>query len=122
MVAQEKAGLKQDTVLWAYTRMDNRANPVVSSPIEIKTHWELARGTFTNDRGEEIAYDGRAMVDREIRVHSVMRLGALEDLPDEPDELYEVISFDSTPDVKGRKFQRNVILKRFKSGALSLDS
>lgn len=114
MAVLEKSGLNQKAVLWPVAGVDANGDPIVSSPIEIDTHWESAVASIMGNDDTPIATTAIVMVDREIATQSIMRLGKLEDLPEQPDKLLEVVGYEGVPDVKGKYAQHTALIRRWK--------
>lgn len=114
MTTVEECGLNRPAVLWAFSKYDSHGEPKVVAGVEIMTNWEKSRRQLMGDDDAPIATDAIVMVDRVIAEGSIMRLGELADVPTPPDNLYEVVASDEVGDVKGREFQRNVTLQRWK--------
>jgi hypothetical protein len=86
MPALEKSSLEQKAVLWAFDSY--------------------------GDDGEPVAIDASAQVDREIVAGGIMWLGEKDDLPSPVTDRFRVIGYSEIPDIKGREFYREVLLKR----------
>lgn len=109
----ETTNLKQKAVLWAFSSFDASGGIQVSSPVEINVRWEEVKSQST---GAETVPEGSTIsvyVDRVITNGSVMRLGKLRQLPSPVDKVMEVVNFDEVPDLKARKFQRTVSLRKY---------
>jgi len=111
----EVSDLHQKAVYWASSGgFDNQGEPTVTANnIEINTRWEIKQGEFTDSRNNVVAFDEIAFVDRVIVIGSILRLGALADLPSPLDTLRKVVSYSEIPDVKNRVSRRFVrLIKR----------
>lgn len=113
----EEEGLTEKAAVWELSHFNAHGNPVVLAAVEIDSRWEIRRRSSINDIGEAIATHAEVMVDRELKLNSLIRRGELADVPSPPDNLYEVIDYWEVPDVKGEEIQRNVTLKRWKKAA-----
>lgn len=109
----EKRNLHQDAVLWKAYGVDEHGTVTVEPPEEIKCRWETVKRESVTTQGDTVSISAEVWVDREIPNSSIMRLGTLNDLSSEPDELMQVISQDKTPDIKGRTYQLSVSLMRY---------
>lgn len=110
-------------VVWPFTRHDKDGQPrVANTPFEVNTHWDQAQVELIGDDATPVAINVTAMIDRDVTKGSLIWLGELEDVPEnnKPVPLMEIVSFEKIPDVKGRKFQRTVMLRRFKGNGLPL--
>ena len=113
MPVPELNGRHQTAVLWELAGRDEYDEPRIHSPLEITVRWEETRRESRDAEGNTIIIDAQVMTDREIRPGSIMRLGTLAEWTDEQRGLKQVISYDETPDIKGRYFQRNVLLMAY---------
>lgn len=107
-------GCTEEAVLWARSGFDKKGIPKVTTPVEIMSRWEKGARQIMGPEDVPIGATGNVMVDREITVGSLLWLGELEDLPDAPSGLVEVIDYEEIPDVKGEEKQRNVVVRRWK--------
>lgn len=106
--------LKQKAVLWAYYDTDGNGEPRVSDPVEIDCRWEDITSQMLSENGEPVQIEAEVFVDQAIAVRSVIWKGSLEDLPSTPTALKEVYAYVEVPDIKGRKFDRLVLVRRFR--------
>lgn len=116
MPAFETMDRKQKAVLWAWTGVDEYGEPTVDrdAPIEIDVRWTEGRTEDKDADGNTIAYDAQAVVDRDIRVGSIMWLGKLADFADTGDEaLMRVAAQPKATDLKNRVTRRTVKLQRY---------
>lgn len=112
---QETDFLDQKAVLWLKSTYDAAGEQVVSEPIEISVRWEADRREILGPNETPIASTAVVMVDRNIPEGSIMWQGELTSLPDELTEgIHEVVAYSEVPDLKGRNFQRTVILAKYK--------
>ena len=108
-----RTNLNQKAVLWKAAGYDSYGEPTLDAPQEIDCRWDQDRRENVSDQGTPIAIDATAVVEIDIPIGSIMRQGALEDLPDTLDSLFKVVSFSSVPDIKGRVFVRDVSMQRY---------
>lgn len=112
MPSARKRGLREHAVVWPYYDRDNNGNPRVSTPVEIRCHWEDGqRQVFVT--ASSVAIDAEVQVDREIAIGSMIRKGRLKDLPDTPDDIKEVVTYNEVPDAQHRIVDRTVMLRRY---------
>lgn len=104
---------KQKAVYWAFSDFGTDGEPNVSIPVELDVRWEHGLSQEINPNTTPVAVDATVWVDRSIAVHSVMYKGSLEDLPDTPDEIWEVVGYAEIPDVSGRRPERAVFVRKF---------
>lgn len=116
MPVLERAMRHQIAVLWAVAGTDNYGNATVYSPVEVQVRWNENQQLQAESQSESEKDSGEVVVDRDIEVGSLMRLGTLADISGDssPDGLCRVTSFRGTPDVKGRRSERIVSLSRYK--------
>ena len=103
----------QKCVLWAKAGVDPLGRYTVLAPVELTVRWEEKRRQATDPKGNTIGIDATVILDQEIAVGSVMRLGRLADLPAVPDNLKQVAMFNDITDIKGRSAFRTVGLIRY---------
>lgn len=113
MPALELSGRHQKAVLWAANGYDDYGQPEVDAAIEITVRWETGLREAIGPQGGPIAFDGLAVVDREIAVGSIMWLGALAALPSPATDLKQVVDYTETPDIKARAIRRTVKLAKY---------
>lgn len=113
MPSIETACLNQKAVLWAANGFDRDGEPKVDAAEEIDVRWETGQREAIDPQGNVIAVDEVVVVDRAIIVGSVMFKGPEDDLASPPTNLKQVVTYNETPDVKGRKFRRVVGLVRY---------
>ena len=109
----ETLNLNQYAILWEASTLDEYGSKTVESPVEIKVRWEHSKGRTTDNESTTIETSIEVYVDRDIDLGSIMRLGRMVDLPDTPDNLKIVVGFDSIPDLRGKNYQRLVLLEKF---------
>jgi hypothetical protein len=114
--ALEIVNLRQRAVFWATSGKSRYGEPTVASPVEIRVRWEEGISESIDDSATPIAVNATVDVDRDVAAGSILRLGKLTDLPSPvTDGLMEVISFEATPDIKCRRYQRSVTVRRWRS-------
>ena len=93
---------------------------VSATPAELDVRWETGKAEALDPQGVPIAVDALVVVDRTITIGGIMWEGALSDLPGTASpidrwptsDIMQVITYNKTPDVKGRKFRHVVGLMR----------
>lgn len=121
MPSPEQVNRYQAATLWAadgtYTAS---GQPKRGTPVEIRVRWDDTRKEMLDKDGNTITVDASAVVDRDIPVHSLMRLGELAEwlgtgssLADE--ELREVMMFNKVPDIRNRFAFREVGMMRWRN-------
>lgn len=104
----------QFAVLWARSGFNAGGQPKVLAGRQINCTWRSgSRETLEGD-DTVVGQTATVTVNESIPIHSIMRLGKLTQVPSTPDELYEVISQDESPDLKARDVARTVSLTRWK--------
>ena len=109
----EKWGMKQRAVLWPFTGYDYNGDPIVSSPIEIKVRWETGLAESIDANAAPIAATASVVVDRKIAAGSVLRLGRFVELPAEPDNLQEVVNYETAPSQDNQETLHFVTLRKY---------
>lgn len=112
----ETACLKQKAVLWMADadKFDTYGeHKVTASKVELKVRWEEGNTEAIDPQGNVISVDAKVVVDRQIRIGSIMWEGCLKDVAATPVDLYEVVTRNSVPDLKNRHTRRVVGLRRY---------
>lgn len=110
MPVMETAWRYQKAMLRAAEGFDNYGNPrVANTPVELDVRWEQTDREVTDPQGNNVGVDIMAVVDREVPVGSVLWFGS--DVKPTADLRY-VVSYQETPDVKGRHYRRVLYLAR----------
>lgn len=114
MPAIERANRHQYIVLWeaAGSVINEYGRRSVYEPEELRVRWELVNRQGMNALNEIVAIDGVVFCVPDIAVGSLVWLGKMADLPSPVTNLLEVVGFENTPDIKGRIFQKDALLKR----------
>jgi hypothetical protein len=99
-------------VLWAASGVDRYGEVTVASPVEIMVRWNETKQDPNQAKDEVTSVPVEVVVDRDVAIGSVMRFGPLADLPSTPDNLFRVVNYSSTPDLKGRHYFRTASLVR----------
>ena len=81
---------------------------------DIPTRWRLGQRSSTAAFNHNVTADATVVVDREIPVGSIMWKGQFANLPSPLKDLYEVIDYRETDDVKGQNKRRVVTVTKFK--------
>lgn len=107
--------------MFPFTGYGRDGQPTVGEPVEIPVRWNTVRRQAVDAKGNTVLLSGQAVVDRTIYPESQLWLGTLEAWflesanPSTVDEeLCEVVTYNSTPDIKGRSNFRTVGLMRLK--------
>lgn len=119
MPAFETMDLEQVAVLWGKSGTDDYGQPTTATAIEIPVRWLTKRDEVVDAQGNTIALDATVVVERQIAVGSLMALGNLSywvgtGSAGDESEVMEVVTYEETPDLKGREIRRSVGLKRFR--------
>jgi len=111
----------QDAVLWRLAGYDKSGNSTVfPAPVPLKVRLVRKQTEMLDPKGNTVAVDATAVVDRDIGVGSILWEGCVEDLDIEgtampsPSGLLEIKAFSKTPDVRGREVRRTIGLMRYK--------
>ena len=112
----ETDDLTEYAVMWPIqlsAASDEKGRMRVGPSIEVPAKWN------TGSRVNQLAISSNKVatavvaVDREITVGSIMWRGRKQNLPNHLSNLYEVIDFKSTQDVKGRNVRYTAILASY---------
>lgn len=115
--------LNQKAILWAANGVDDDGAPKVDAKVEINVRWERGRRESLDSGGNRVAIDSLVVVDREIPMESILWKGSMDEyLSGEYGvgtgievKLEQVVSYNETPDVKGRELRRTVSLIHYSS-------
>jgi hypothetical protein len=114
MPAPERDHRHQKTVLWSFVTTDKNGQPLVAPPRQLnETGWMTGIRESIDQSANPIAISATVDVNEEIPIFSIMRLGALTDVPSPPNNLHQVVDIKITPDVKGREIKYTVMLSRW---------
>jgi len=104
----------QQAVLWESSSVNNDyGRPIVSStPVELDVRWEETRDQVTDSQGNTFDITAKVVVAQDVEEQSILWLGALDDLPDAPTGLQQVVGIEKIPDIKNRHYRRVLLLKR----------
>ena len=109
----EVSDLGQKAVLWAFSSYNKAGDPVVSAAVEIDVRWQAKRKQVIDALGNPIILEAQVAVDREIAVNSILWKGELDDAPDPPTNLFQVVAYNEVPDVSFKSTRRVVDLTRY---------
>lgn len=124
MPSIEVASLYQEAVLWPLIGYNLYGEPVVGDPVQIPVRWENKRTMWTDPKGDSVILDATVFVAESVPVLSRMWLGSIEDWVGTAfvgtgtavdDEIMQVLSCDSIPDIKGRIVGRVLGLMRLRA-------
>jgi hypothetical protein len=104
---------KEYGVYWESLGADNYGQARVKQPVEFRCRWELGATLIDSPLANIHNIAGRAFVDREIPVQSIVWRGKLEDLDGELEGLMQVVDYGEVSDVKGLSPRRNILLIRW---------
>lgn len=112
----ESSDRHQYAVMWVPSGYTQTGDKEVSEGVELSVRWEDNISSPRPEKGDEVQFDARIVVNQDIELGSLFWLGKEEELPDPVSsvtKLYEVIDFKSVPDVKGRNFRKVCLLKKW---------
>lgn len=115
MPAFETMDLIHTAVYWEPSGVDDDGNKTIvsSDGIEIPCRWIDTPSEVRDQKGNVIAIDGTAIVDQQLTIGGILRLGNLSDLPDPLTDLKYIWQTPTTPDIKGRNTRRKVLFMRY---------
>jgi hypothetical protein len=109
----EQQGRHQKAVLWAAAGVDSYGQVQVDAAAELTVRWEETLTETQDAKGQPVLSDVTVIVDQEVAIDSIFWLGALDDLPDAPMNLKQVVSRSAVPDLKGRQTFRTLHLAKY---------
>jgi hypothetical protein len=106
-------------VIWDRDGEDDFGQPRVSdTPVEHLVRWKDVTREVAGPNDSKIAIDVELVLNRDVAPGAAVWRGRLEDLsgtdPQPPDTIKRVVTFNKTPDAKGRAFRRTATLARLK--------
>jgi hypothetical protein len=105
--------LNQKAVYWEANGVDNYGVIKVNAPIELRVRWQRGRIASGDATDINVNVDSVVVVDRSIAVDSIFWLGAWSNLPSTLVDLRRVIEYKESPDIRGRKYRRVVLLEKW---------
>jgi hypothetical protein len=109
----EYADHYQDMVYWEAAGVDDYGKTVVTSPIALKVRWETTYREVLTKEGARVTADMVIHTSRPLLVNSIVWRGKSGSLPAEPTDLFEVLFYEETPDLKNRWINRVVYCRRY---------
>lgn len=109
--------LTQTAAMWAPNGKGADGRTRVLSPVDVSCRWQDKIETIKTAQDRMIRIHAWVAVDREVSEGSIMRLGAVGDLPDPvEDGLYYVVDSTSVPTLDNpEEVRRTVMLARYKN-------
>jgi hypothetical protein len=114
------ASLKQNAVLWS-AAYSSGGDPVtistgqqkVNAAVALKVRWEEKETDSLDADGNTIRLDGVVVVDRDVTIGSILWLGDKKTMPTAPTDLHEVVTFNKTIAIKGKRYRRVCGVQRY---------
>lgn len=104
-------------VLWRRTGQNRFGKPIIAVPSQIRCRWIESTQEKVDAQGNTITISGQVYVNTDIPIGSLMWKGKLLDLlgtDQHPSgNVMQVISFSSTPDLKGRNHRKMATIARY---------
>jgi len=114
MAEIETHGATTNFTYWEAAGKDRYSNIKVLAGVLITGRIENKKIKTSDAQGNEVSADAMLRdLDQEVVVGSIIWVG-LPEVYSSATNLFEIISFTSTPDIKGRYFRRTAALIRFK--------
>jgi hypothetical protein len=113
MPLMERLSLTDRAVLFAADTLDGYGRFTVTTGVEISVRWEDARQESGDPQNMVESIPATVFVDQVVTVGSLLWHGRLVDLPASPTNLYKVVGYNGTPDIKGRITSHVVTLTRY---------
>lgn len=109
--------LRQKAVLWPIPGRDRYGQPELGTAQEISCRWEGQTSASISDQGSPHNRSVTVHTAIAVDLGSLMWLGRLVDLPtsDYEEDLYEVVSFQKTPDIKGKHPKYTLSLQKYRA-------
>lgn len=108
---------EQDAVIWQANGFDDDGEVTIGSASDNKVRWQHVEDEVTDVNGNNVAIDALVVTAIDVVVGSIMWEGKIADLPGTGEtptsNIYRVVKFKKTPDVKGRKFRRVSMLEKY---------
>lgn len=122
MPSPETFQRNQDAVVWFKTGDDQRGEPLLAEPVELKVRYERGRSAGFMAQVEGGSYDGILVVDRPIPDGSLVYLGSMDrwlgvgsgSQMTQATLLYQTTRYEEVPDDKGREVWRECRMERFR--------
>jgi len=117
MPAVEVVDFIHYAVLWRKAGSDRFGKPITSNPVEIRCRWIETRKEKTDAQGNTVTIDAQVYINTDITVGSLMWKGRLSELLGTASpmsgNIMQVISFNRTPDLKGRNHRSMASVSRY---------
>jgi hypothetical protein len=119
MTAFRSKNLKQTIVFWNETGRTAAGKSTFAAPVEIKGRWEDRQINFTDNTGKESISSAVVTLKQDVKAGDWLYLGALSSIASSVDDTNpnkvaganEVSGFNKIPDLLGRKFVRQALLR-----------
>lgn len=109
-----RRAMKQTAIWWDASTPGEFGKPTYAVPVEVSCRWEDIAEEFINPNGDVEISRSKLFVDRDMKVKDKLKLGDLDSTinndPDDNEDVWEIRGWGKVPDLKGRKFLREVIL------------
>lgn len=105
---------EQVAVLWqASGNVDEYGKAKVKLPEEVEVRFRNKRVRTGDPKGNQVTYDASVVTEETYPIDSILWVGEMKDLPDEPTPLYQIKEYGEVSDVKGRETNYTAMLMRF---------
>ena len=122
-MVMETASATDNITYWAFKEENRYGEEVINAAVDIKGRLELSKVQTNDEHGNEVSTDAVLMdLSQELAVGSIVWRGLKVDYNAANSKLFEVISFDEIPDVKGVKYRRTANLKRYRDQLPTISS
>ena len=110
----ETNGAVQDFAYWAFSKKDRYSEPMILAAVDIKARIELDKNGTGEANSRTIGIDAVLLdLDTDLIIGSIIWQGLSASFSSAED-LFEVVSLKKTPDIKGKSFRREAVLRRHK--------
>lgn len=113
MPPPEVTSLIQKAVWFQYDRPDRYGDSIFVPGEEVSVRWEDRKSQAVDSQGNKINIDATVFLKQLVAVNDLLWLGKLKDMPNQPTNVREVVSIESTPDIKGRFTQYTALCRNY---------
>lgn len=123
MTSIERVYIPEKAVLWPAAGVDNYGIPQVTSPQEIDVEWPRGFSESNSNQDSKESSSDTVVTDFDVALGSLLWYGAYIDLPAgtaNPSPIYQVVSRNIAPDIKGRSYRYTLTVTRYSNTLPSL--
>ena len=111
----ETISIRDNVTLWKWKNANREGTDTFEQPKNIVGEFQHVEGETNDAKGTKIVYHAKMGVKIEIPIGSLVREGKKKTVPTQPpiNDLYKVVEFRRSKDVKGRNERKVAILQRY---------